>query len=253
MKDTGLRIVKTRTDAGVRLNKYLASCGLGSRRSVERLIREGRVSLNGVKVTDLAIKVKPGDVVRVDGRQVRPLSTCSYYAFHKPRGLLCSRKDDKGRPLIYDILDVEKNVQSIGRLDMDSEGLLLLTNDGELAHRLMHPSSGILREYRVRILGHPDPETLARLQKGGIPIGRGEKSVAWEITVDAETRCHSWLTVRLRSGRWREVRRTLAACGHPVRRLIRTRFGPIELGDLPRGELRPLSKKEIEALQRIGR
>ncbi len=210
--------------------------------------------INGEPVARPGATVRPGDVVTVDGRKVEPQTHPVYLLYHKPRGLLCARLDPRGRPLIYDALDVPPNVQSVGRLDMDSEGLLLLTNDGALAHALMRPETRLPRTYRVRVAGHPDEEALAKLQTGGIDIGRGEISDPWEVVVDAETRSHAWLTVTIRRGRWREVRRTLDALGFPVRRLIRTGFGPLTLDpDLPRGAFRPLNRREIEALRRLCR
>ena len=213
-----------------RLNRYLAHCGLCSRREADRWIAAGRVSVNGETVTALGVGVGPRDAVSVDGKPVSPVASHTYLVYHKPRGLLCSRKDARGRPLIYDQLDVAPSVQSIGRLDMDSEGLLLLTDDGTLAQQLAHPSSQIPRTYRVRVGGRVTLETLERLRGGGIALGDGETSDPWQVTVDAESGGHTWLTAVLHRGRWREVRRTLEACGHPVRRVIPPHFGPGALG-----------------------
>ncbi|MDX8401407.1 MAG: pseudouridine synthase [Mariprofundaceae bacterium] len=235
-----------------RINRYLARCGLCSRREADRWIAAGRVSVNGVRIREPGVQIAPGDEVRVDGRVVSPEAEEIWLLFNKPKGLLCARRDPRGRPLIYDTLDVPPNVQSVGRLDMDTEGLLLLTNDGETAHRLTHPSADLPREYRARVAGHPDLETLARLRAGGINIGGGERSAPWEVTVDAERGGHAWLTIVVRRGRWREVRRTLEAAGHPVRRLIRTRFGPIRLEEgMPKGAWRRLTGREIRRLKRI--
>ena len=178
-----------------------------------------------------------------------PLSQHTYILYHKPRGLMCSRRDDRGRPLIYDSLKVAANVQSVGRLDMDSEGLLLLSDDGALARHLTHPATGLPRTYRVRVGGQVDMQTLEMLRKGGEDIGKGESSDAWEVIVDAESRGHTWLSVTIHRGRWREVRRTLEAAGHPVRRLIRTRFGTLSLGDLPAGAWRDLKPAEVQHLK----
>lgn len=234
----------------VRLNRYMAQCGLCSRRQADEWIRAGRVAVDGEVVHDLGRRVGSNDAVTVDGRPVTPLQRHTYILYHKPKGLMCSRKDAKGRPLIYDKLDLPANVQSVGRLDMDSEGLLLLSDDGELTQRLLHPGAHMLRQYRVRVRGHIDEKTLELLRRGDIDMGRGERSVPWEVTVDAETRGHTWLTVSLRRGRWREVRRTLEACGHPVQRLIRTHFGPLSLdADMPAGAWRPLSHGELRRLR----
>ncbi len=199
----------------------------------------------------LGTQVAPGDRVTVDGKPVRPVPRHTYILYHKPRGLMCSRRDDRGRPLIYDAIKVGASVQSVGRLDMDSEGLLLLTDDGTLAKRLTHPATALPRTYRVRVGGRVDLQTLERLHAGGGNIGRGETSDPWEVTVEAESRGHTWLKITLHRGRWREVRRTLTACGHPVRRLIRTHFGPLALGALPVGRWRNLGPDEVARLKEL--
>ena len=234
-----------------RLNRYLARCGLCSRREADRWIEAGRVSLNGETVKTLGVSAGPRDTVAVDGKPVAPVTTHTYLVYHKPRGFLCSRKDARGRPLIYEQLDVAPSVQSIGRLDMDSEGLLLLTDDGALAQKLAHPSSQIPRTYRVRVGGRVTLETLERLRGGGIALDDGETSDPWQVTVDAESGGHTWLTAVLHRGRWREVRRTFEACGHPVRRLIRTHFGPVALEDQPKGAVRNLRARELRALRNM--
>ncbi len=240
-------------DAGpTRINRYLARCGLCSRREADRWIEAGRVAVNGRTVREPGLRIRPGDRVAVDGREVSPDTAHVYLLYNKPKGQLCARRDPKGRPLIYDFLDVPPNVQSVGRLDMDTEGLLLLTSDGELAHRLTHPAAGLAREYRARVAGHLTLEELAALRAGGLDIGQGEASAPWEVSVDAESGGHSWLTIVVRRGRWREVRRTLEALGHPVRRLIRKRFGPLRLDeDMPRGAWRRLTRREIRRLKRL--
>ena len=233
-----------------RINRYLARSGLGSRREADRLIAAGRVTINGA-VAAPGARVAPGDEVCVDGRPVRPVPH-RHFLYHKRPGEICTRRDPGGRPRIYDRIEVPPNVQSVGRLDFHTEGLLVLTSDGALARALTDPARGVVREYRARVRGHPDEATIARLLAGGIPIGRGEASAPWEVAVEAETRGHSWLRVRLRRGRWREVRRTLEAVGHPVVRLIRTRFGPLQLDPErdPPGTIRPLNRRERLALYR---
>ncbi|MDX8392707.1 MAG: pseudouridine synthase [Mariprofundaceae bacterium] len=235
---------------GERLNLYLASSGLCSRREADRRIEAGRININGETVHDMGRRVQPGDMVLADGQPVEALTEHTYLLYHKPTGVLCSRRDDRGRPLIYDALDVAANVQSVGRLDMDSEGLLLLTDDGALARALTRPGANISRIYRARITGHPDLDTLQQLRDGGLNIGRDETSDAWDVVVDAETGSHSWLTITIRRGRWREVRRTLDASGHKVRRLIRVEFATQKLGDLPPGAIRPLKTGELSQLKR---
>jgi len=235
---------------GERLNRYLSRCGLCSRREADRWIAAGRVCINGETVRDMGLKVQARDRVTVDDRPVKPVTRYTYLLYHKPRGLLCSRRDDRGRPLIYNSLDVAASVQSVGRLDMDSEGLLLLSDDGALARGLTHPGAGLEREYRVRVAGVITLDELETLRRGGLDIGRDETSDPWEVSVDSETRGHTWLTLTIRRGRWREVRRTLEKIGHPVRRLIRTRFGPIRLDpDMPAGAWRKLNASEIRKLE----
>ena len=235
--------------AGERINRYLARCGLCSRREADRWIIAGRVAVNGERITTPGVRVTACDQVEVDGKRVTPNTAYRYLLYHKPAGLMCARSDPRGRPLIYDRLEIAPNIQSVGRLDMDSEGLLLLTDDGDLAQRLTRPEFAVEREYRVRIAGHLTLEHIERLQRGGIEIGEDEQSVPWRLVVDAETGGHSWLTVTLARGRWREIRRTLDAVGHPVRRLIRTRFGPVKLDPtLKSGGLRPLNSREKRAL-----
>lgn len=239
-------------EEGARINRYLASCGLCSRREADRWIEEGRVSLNGKKVAQPGVKIGEHDVVAVDGKTVAPAANQTYILYNKPRGLLCSRKDAKGRPLIYDNLDIPANVQSIGRLDMDSEGLLLLTDNGSLAQNLIHPGAKIPRQYRVRITSQLSLESLEALRNGGIDMGEGDISDPWELTVDSETKGHSWITVTIHRGRYREVRRTLEACGHEVRRLMRTRFGPIKLDlEMSAGSWRPLKAVELKKLKAV--
>lgn|GEM_PF-3114496 len=202
-------------------------------------------------MSDLGRRVQPGDAVAVDGKAVVRNESHTYLLYYKPRGLMCSRKDDQGRPLIYDKLDVGPAVQSVGRLDMESEGLLILTDDGALTRLLTNPANGVERVYRVRLTGEISLDTLERLRRGGIDMGEGDFSDPWQITVDAETGGHSWITVTIRRGRWREVRRTLAACGHMVRRLIRVQFGGLELDEeMPAGAWRRLTKAEVRQLQR---
>jgi 23S rRNA pseudouridine2605 synthase len=233
-----------------RINRYLSHCGLCSRREADRWIETGRVSLNGKLIKQPGITVQAKDVVCVDGKKVSPQANHTYILYNKPKGQLCSRRDARGRPLIYDHLEVAPNVQSIGRLDMDTEGLLLLTDDGALTRELTHPGAKLPREYRARVAGNLSLETLETLRRGGMDIGEGDSSDPWEITVDSETRGHTWITVIINRGRWREIRRTLEAAGHPVRRLIRTRFGLLRLEEgMPRGSWRKLNRAETKKLK----
>jgi len=241
----------TVANAGERINRYLAGCGLCSRREADRWVEAGRVNVNGKPCREPGVKIKPGDRVSVDGNIVERQQSHTYILYNKPTGQLCSRKDEKrGRPLIYDFLDVAPNVQSLGRLDMDTEGLLILTDDGDLTRALTRPGAKVAREYRARVAGVVEMETLEKLRLGGIDIGQGERSDGWEITVDSETRGHTWLTIVIHRGRWREVRRTLEACDHPVRRLIRTRFASLRLEEgMPKGSWRTLNRAETRRLK----
>lgn len=238
-------------DEKERINRFLVRCGICSRREADRIILAGRVRMNGQVLERPGVQVGLADQVEVDGKSVSKNEHYTYYLYNKPRGLLCARKDRRDRPLIYDKLDISPSVQSVGRLDMDSEGLLILTDDGGLTQKLIHPVSRIPRTYRVRISGHLELETLARLLQGGIDMGRGDLSEPWQLLVDGEMGSHSWLSVTLHRGRWREVRRTLQACHHTVRRLIRVQFGPLGLDTtLAPGEHRPLRAKEVRSLQK---
>lgn len=249
--DAAAKPAELKTD-GERINRYLATCGICSRREADRWIEEGRVSLNGEKVTQPGVKIGKRDILMVDGKVVTPAVNNTYILYNKPRGLLCSRKDAKGRPLIYDHLDIPANVQSVGRLDMDSEGLLILTDNGKLAQELIHPAAKIPRQYRVRITSQLSLESLEALRNGGVDMGDGDISDPWEISVSSETRGHSWITVTIHRGRYREVRRTLEACGHEVRRLMRTKFGPISLDlEMPAGSWRPMKAAEVRKLKEM--
>jgi len=233
-----------------RINRYLARCGLCSRREADRWVADGRIAVNGTKITEPGVQIGPKDIVTVDGKPVSRVERFTYILYHKPRGLLCARHDPKGRPLIFDKLDVGASVQNVGRLDMDTEGLLLLTDDGDMTRTLTNPRNELPREYRVRVAGQLALETLEKLRNGGLDIGKGEKSAPWEISVDSETGGHSWLTVVIKRGRWREVRRTLEAAGHPVRRLIRTRFGSLKLDpEMPAGSWIRLNSAEVKKLK----
>jgi len=238
-------------DSGERINRYLAGCGLCSRREADRWVEAGRVSINRKLCHKPGTKIKHGDVVAVDGKVVERQLNRTYILYNKPAGQLYSRKDAaRKRPLIYDFLDVAPNVQSVGMLDMDTEGLLILTDDGELTRALTRPGAKVPREYRARVAGMVSMETLEKLRRGGFDIGKGEHADAWEVTVDSESKGHTWLTIVIFRGRWREVRRTLEECGHPVRRLMRTRFASLRLEEgMPKGSYRTLNRSEIRRLK----
>ncbi len=251
MNDTSKQQDKA-TDTGVRINKYLAQCGICSRREADKMIEAERVQVNGEVVSQMGIKIQSNDLVLVDDKPVDNNQEQIYLLYNKPRGLLCSRKDDKGRPLIYDHLDIPAHVQSVGRLDMDSEGLLLLTSNGEILQTLIAPKNKIPRKYKVKFTGSLSLESIEKLRNGGIDLGKGELSDPWEMSIDSDNGGHSWITVTIKRGRWREIRRTLDAVGHIVRRLIRVRFGPIRLEEgMPIGSWRNLSSKEVATLKRL--
>jgi 23S rRNA pseudouridine2605 synthase len=222
------------TDRGERIAKWLARAGVASRRDAERLLSEGRVRLNNAPVTHPATFVNPGDTVQVNGAVVDAPERTRLWRYHKPAGLMTTHRDPQGRATVFDKLPPNMpRVVSVGRLDLASEGLLLLTNDGELARRLELPATGWIRRYRVRVHGRPDPHALAALARGVTVAGVRYGPI--EAGLDSVKGDNAWLTVALREGRNREVRRVMAHLGLPVTRLIRTSYGPIQLGTLPRG------------------
>ena len=226
----------------VRLNRFLAAAGLGSRRAVEELIRAGRVSVNGVR-GELGTRVEVGDYVRVDGVAVSAESRV-HLLLNKPSGVVTTAHDPQGRPTVVELVAARARVYPVGRLDMDTTGLLLLTNDGDLAHRLMHPRHGVAKTYRVGVEGDPDAEAVLALRRG-VELDDGRTAPA-----DVRRLGPGALEVTIREGRNRQVRRMCEAVGHPVRSLHRLRYGPIELGDLPGGAWRELTAEEVEALRR---
>ena len=233
----------------LRLQAFMARGGVASRRASEKLIEAGRVRVNGRVVTEMGSRVVPGrDRIQVDGREIH-LSPPVWIAFHKPSGYVTTRKDPQGRRTIYDLLPREhRELFHVGRLDRASYGLLLLTNEGKLANRLLHPRYGLTREYLARVAGTPNEDTLERLVRGV----KLEDGVAQAIEVQGLGRVDedvSRVRIVLQEGRNREVRRMMEAVGHPVRRLVRKRFGPIRLGNLARGAWRRLSADEIESLR----
>lgn len=234
---------------GIRLQKYLSLAGRASRREAEGLILEGRVRVNGVRTTELGTRVVPGtDQVQLDGEPVEVPSATVWFMLHKPSGVLTTRADPHGGPTIYDVLPAELHtLKYLGRLDRETEGMLLLTNDGDMIHLLSHPSSEVEREYRATVSRVPTRVTLEKLRRG-VLLGDGPAVAKMAELVGQEGR-DGVVAVVLTEGRKREVRRMFEAVGHPVKRLIRVRFGVVELGDLPRGRTRPLTPDEIEGLR----
>ncbi len=232
-----------------RINKFLAHAGLGSRRHVEDLIRAGRVSVEGEVVRALSTRVAPGQTVAVDGIPIR-VEKPAYWLVNKPRGYLSTNHDPAGRPRAIDLVPhVSQRVYTVGRLDEESEGLLLLTNDGDLAHRLMHPRFGVEKTYLVQVAGSPTRDDLLQLLKG-VWLAEGHvraRSVRRLNRQGAST----WLRIVLCEGKNREIRRMLAKLHHKVLRLRRLAIGPVELGHLAPGKSRPLAPAELKSLQRL--
>jgi 23S rRNA pseudouridine2605 synthase len=219
---------------GDRIAKYLARAGVASRRDAERMLTEGKVRLNNVAVTHPATFVTPGDLVTVDGKLVQEPDRTRLWRYHKPEGLVTTHRDPEGRPTVFDKLRQQlPRVISVGRLDLTSEGLLLLTNDGALARTLELPATGWIRRYRVRVHGIVAPAALAALAKG-VTID-GVRYAPIDAGLDAKKGDNAWLTVSLREGRNREIRRVMAHLGLDVNRLIRIAYGPFQLGTLARG------------------
>ena len=231
-----------------RLQKVLARVGFGSRRACEELIAGGRVTVNG-RVARLGDRVDPSrDVVEVDGSRVNLDPNVRYFALHKPAGVVTTLRDPGGRPDLRGLLPPGPRVYPVGRLDRDSEGLLLLTNDGELANRVMHPRYGVEKEYLVEVEGEPTERTARALERG-VEL---EDGVARAVSARVVGRRpgRGALRVVMVEGRKREVRRMLEALGFPVRRLVRLRVGPVRLGRLRPGQVRPLTPGEVRALYR---
>ncbi|MGH9370441.1 MAG: pseudouridine synthase [Vicinamibacterales bacterium] len=242
-----------------RLQKILSAAGVASRRAAETLIAQGRVSVNGATVTALGTKADPeADDVRVDGRRVRPSHRRRYILLYKPRGYITTRSDPQHRPTVIDLLSkggVREYVYPVGRLDYDSEGLLVLTSDGDLAARLTHPRHGVEREYEVRVRGVPDDHELARLSKGISLEGRrtAPAHVALEKVIEGGHGPQAVLSFVIHEGRNRQVRDMCDAIGHPVVRLRRVRIGPVRDEHIRPGEFRDLTPREIALLDRAAR
>jgi 23S rRNA pseudouridine2605 synthase len=247
----------TKADAGPkleRLQKVLAAAGVASRRRCEELIAEGRVTVNGAPVTQPGVQVNPNTaVITVNGRPVETAVRLEYWALNKPPGVLSAAADARGRTTVVDLVKGTRHrVAPVGRLDLDAEGLILLTNDGELANRLLHPRYGVLKEYRVLVHGAPDAAALEAIRKGALVEGRwaAPRAVEVEGPDRAQPGQRTWLRMTLAEGRKREIKVICSAAGHPVARLVRVRFGPIALGRLHLGEHRPLTSAEVESLRR---
>jgi pseudouridine synthase len=242
--------------SAIRLQKILSTAGVASRRAAEALIEQGRVSVNGTTVVELGSKADPErDDIRVDGRRVKAAAPRRYFLLNKPRGFITTRSDPQHRPTVIDILashGIRDYVYPVGRLDYDSEGLLILTSDGELAERLMHPSHGVDRTYEVRVLGVPDEHELQRIARGVVVDGR--RTAPAEITIEKvrekKDGAETVLSIVIHEGRNRQVRKMCDAIGHPVERLRRVAIGPISDERLRPGDFRELTSEEITLLKR---
>jgi 23S rRNA pseudouridine2605 synthase len=234
-----------------RLQKYMARCGVASRRSSEKIIAQGRVTVNGKIVREMGTKIDPRlDLVRVDGKVITPDSEGIYIKLNKPAGYITSVSDPQGRPTVLDLIgDIGSRVYPIGRLDYESEGLLLLTNDGELAYRLTHPKYEIDKQYYVIVNGDPVYDSIKKLRRGVNIDGCTTKPA--KISRLGMQEENSIYRVTIHEGRNRQVRRMFEAIGHPVIYLKRERLGNIVLGDLGLGEWRYLSIKEIKSLKNL--
>ena len=231
------------TATGERIAKVMARAGVASRRDAEKMILAGRVAVNGTVTTSPALDVMPSDKVTLDGKPIDAPQPARLWLYYKPVGLVTSAKDEKGRQTVFDTMpEGMPRVMSVGRLDLNSEGLLLLTNDGELKRRLELPSTGWLRKYRVRVNGRPNEATFDPLRRG-ITI-EGEDFQPMEVTLDKQQGANAWLTVGIREGRNREVRRAMAEVGLVVNRLIRVSYGPFRLNTMKPGDV-------VEVKQRV--
>jgi len=236
----------------------MARAGLCSRRDAEKWISAGRVMLNGKVLDTPAVTVKPGDDVRVDGQPMPTADRARLWRFHKPKGLVTTHKDEKGRTTVFDVLPPDlPRVVSVGRLDLTSEGLLLLTNDGALAREMEHPSRGWVRRYRVRVHGRVDASMLARLKKGvtveGVRYGPIDASIDTGEGLEKKSlsKSNSWVTVALSEGKNREVRKVMEHLGLTVNRLIRVAYGPFQLGKLEPGVLEEVPGQVVR--QQLGK
>ncbi|WP_071799062.1 pseudouridine synthase [Natronohydrobacter thiooxidans] len=242
MADTGT--------GGERIAKVLARAGLASRREAEAMILAGRVAVNGKRIDSPALNVGPRDRISVDGKPLPEAEPARLWLYHKPLGLVTTTKDEEGRPTVFENLpEGMPRVMSVGRLDLNSEGLLLLTNDGGLKRKLELPSTGWLRKYRVRVNGAPTDDLLAPLRAG--VVIEGERFQPMIVSIDRQQGANAWLTIGIREGRNREIRRALAQVGLSVNRLIRVSYGPFQLGTLAKGAVEEVKARVLR--EQLGR
>lgn len=229
-----------------RLAKRIAGAGLCSRREAEIWIREGRVQVGGTVITTPAFTVSPEDAVKVDGKLLQAKEAARLWLYHKPAGLVTTHRDEKNRPTVFQALPKSLGrVISVGRLDLNSEGLLLLTNDGELSRKLELPATGWIRRYRARVFGGATSQMIAQMKKGLLIDGVQYGSV--EVVVDSQKKDNSWVTVSLKEGKNREIRKIFEHYGCKVSRLIRLSYGPFQLGSLAKGEVKEVSGRILKS------
>lgn len=231
----------------MRLQKYMAECGVASRRKAEEMIAEGRVTVNGVKITEMGVQVEESDEVRVDGQAIRPEAEKRYVMYHKPAGEVTTVSDPEGRRCVLDhFRDYPVRLYPVGRLDYDSEGLLLLTNDGALTERMLHPSHQVDKTYLARVTGSVTMDEV-RMLRAGVMLDDHKTAPAKVRVIKLEAEA-TVVLVTIHEGRNRQVRRMFEETGHQVTQLRRVRFGPLDLGDLPRGKWRELTAEEVRSL-----
>ncbi|ENK0837224.1 pseudouridine synthase [Clostridium sporogenes] len=233
-----------------RLQKYMASCGVASRRKCEDIILEGRVEVNGIKIKEVGTKIISGkDIIKVDGNIIKPEENKIYILLNKPKGYLCTAKDEKGRKTILDLVKVKERIYPIGRLDMDTSGIIILTNDGEIYNKIIHPKSEKIKTYKAKVKGTMKKDHI-ELFKKGIDIGDYITAPA-TLEIFKTNKDTSEIIIKIHEGKNRQVRRMCKSIGHPVIDLDRISIGNISKGDLKLGEWRYLTKKEIDYIIKI--
>lgn len=234
----------------MRLQKYLALCGVASRRTAEKMILDGRVSVDGSVITEMGVQVEIGQDIRVDGKLVTPEPEKYYIMYHKPAGEVTTASDPEGRATVLDkFRDFPVRLYPVGRLDYDSEGLLLLTNDGDLTEQLLHPSHEVEKVYLARVSNELTPAEARRMEMGVMVDGR--KTARAKVKILGFKNLYTDILVSIHEGRNRQVRKMVMAVGHEVVMLRRIRFGPLKLDDLPRGMWRELTSEEVAELKRL--